>query len=810
MNKEATARVKINKLLEESGWILAGNNSNVTLESNIKDLGNDFEKTAHGFADYVLLDDKKFPLCVLEAKKESINPLSAKEQTRNYANKNGARFIILSNGNVSYLWDLKAGNPQLIIKFPTQQELMENEKWQPNPKDLIRENIDKDYIASTQYSNLQNDPNCYNFDKTKLKFLRDYQIKAIKSIQNAVENNKNRFLLEMATGTGKTLTTAGIIKLFLTTDNARRILFLVDRIELENQAERDFTKTLGNGFKVCIYKENRDNWNSAQIVISTIQTMLNNDHFKIFKRSDFDLVISDEAHRSISGNQRVVFEYFNGYKLGLTATPRNYLKNAGHTDDWEERTLRDTYNTFGCESGEPTFQYSLNDGVRDGYLIPPFVIDARTEITTDLLSKEGYNFKTVDENNEEVEKNFKKSAFERKFFSNETNYTFCRTFLQNALRDPWTNEIGKTLFFCVSQEHAAKITQILSELMSKEYPQSDFAIQVTSQIPQSQDFTRQFTKDVNKLMGKSEVLPDYDTSKARVCCTVGMMTTGYDCEDLLNIVLCRPIMSPSEFIQIKGRGTRKSAFKYNKEEKPKTQFYLFDYFANCEYFEKDFNYNEILNLPKQSVALEIETPRVDITNLNRLENFSLDPEKIKNTYQIGIEGMRIDREMFGKIKDEIKNDETIKQNFENLDFIKSYLESEKFNKPAFYYNWEKLRKLFKADYRATPKELIECILFNKQLSDKETLLNQEFDNFILSQKIIDEAINTKTLKDFFVLYLTSQDFKTIIDNKNYVELDAYMNFTIKDLKSISKYKDIIPEYIKDNSINFDKFNYIGA
>jgi len=149
-------------------------------------------------------------------------------------------------------------------------------------------------------------------------------------------------------------------------------------------------------------------------VVSTIQTFLaKNRYMRLFAPDDFDLVISDEAHRSIGGNSRAVFEYFIGARLGLTATPRDYLKNldteAAKRDDpreFERRILLDTYKTFGCENGVPTFRYSLIDGVREGYLVNPLVVDARTDITTQLLSEEGYAVQTVNEQGEEVEESY--------------------------------------------------------------------------------------------------------------------------------------------------------------------------------------------------------------------------------------------------------------------------------------------------------------------------------------------------------------------------------------------------------------------
>ena len=330
----------------------------------------------------------------------------------------------------------------------------------------------------------------------------------------------------MATGTGKTLTSAAVIKLFLRTGNARRVLFLVDRLELEDQADKAFKEYLRNDYKCSIYKENRDDWRKSEIVVSTVQSFLfKNKYKRLFAPTDFDLVISDEAHRSIGGNSRAVFEYFIGYKLGLTATPKDYLKKIdaeqlGEKDprELERRMLLDTYTTFGCEDGKPTYQYSLLHGVRDGFLVNPSVVDARTEITTQLLNDEGYTVQMTDEDGEETSTTFSQRDFEKKLFSENTNRIFCKTFLENAFVDPISKEIGKTIVFCVSQNHAAKITQILNEFADKKFPgkyQSDFAIQVTSWIPDAQQHTINFTN--NRLGGKGNFFDLYQTSKTRVC-----------------------------------------------------------------------------------------------------------------------------------------------------------------------------------------------------------------------------------------------------------------------------------------------------
>lgn len=232
MQKEAKARIKINKLLEQSGWRFfddANGKANIVLENNTKitqtklnEFGEDFEKIEQGYIDYLLLDKDSFPLAVLEAKSEDKDPLIGKEKARRYATSINARFIILSNGNLHYFWDLEHGNPTIISTFPTPESIKFHLDYRPNPKQLADEKVESDYIVLSQLQEYQRDPRWLEATKHPelitekgLKFLRPYQLKAIHTLQQAAKNNQTRYLFEMATGTGKTLISAAIIKLFL-------------------------------------------------------------------------------------------------------------------------------------------------------------------------------------------------------------------------------------------------------------------------------------------------------------------------------------------------------------------------------------------------------------------------------------------------------------------------------------------------------------------------------------------------------------------------------------------------------------------
>lgn len=830
--KEAAARLKINKLLEDSGWRLIDGDmgrANVDVETRLSpgktidlhDAGEDFENIKGGFVDYLLLDDNQKPIAVLEAKREGKSPLDGKEQARDYANRTHVRYVILSNGNVHYLWDMTEGNPEPILRFPTSESLNESKKYKPNPTALAEEPVDDTYIAHSQIPDFDKSPQYQEGGESKAKYIRDnklkvmrkYQVGAIHAIQSAARAGKKRYLLEMATGTGKTLTCAAIIKLFLKTGNAKRVLFLVDRIELEKQAQEAFENSLGSDFTVYTYKDHKDDWGTADILVSTVQSLQTNDRYKdVFSPTDFELVISDEAHRSIGGNARAVFEYFVGYRVGLTATPKDYLKGVSDDDhntqkDFERRQLLDTYSAFGCESGQPTFSYSLLDGVNDPdgpYLVNPIIIDARTDITTKLLSEEGYAVHKVIDEETEVDAIFGARDFERKFFNEKTNEVLAQTFLDNADVDPISGEVGKSIIFAVSQAHAAKVVNILNRLAIERWPgkyQSDFAVQVTSNVSDAQEFTTKFTN--NNLRGKTNWLENYDSSRTRVVVTVGMMTTGYDCSDLLNVAFMRPVFSPSDFIQMKGRGTRLHNFRYVDYEDNeniisalKNNFKLIDFFAVCEYFNEKYDYEAVLVVPKkiESVTTGYAPPTisepgvvsepggsyasgVDINELDKLKN--------QTTTVVDGQGMRIDREMFRKFKEDLQSDKEFTELYDtDREGALEYLKNNVFDKPNHFMNLEKIRHFFKLDRKLSLGEALDIVMDRIESPKlKPEVIHDHFNDAVLTKDLTDKLTNDNTFHlayRLFDAYISSPDVQTAIDNQTYGNLDHTNQLSLEE------------------------------
>lgn len=838
MSKEARARIKINKLLEDVGWRLLDSEkgkANVSLEHRTKktrfsgeSLGDDLENAPNGFIDYLLLNENNRAIALVEAKRERLDPLTGKEQAREYARAQHIRHIFLSNGNVSYYWDLEYGEPTVISKFLSIKQLGAAIQWTPKPEKIHEQYIDEHYIAVSQ------DPKWLTYTLSQkqeakankgIRELRDYQIEAANKLKKDYANGKKRFLFEMATGTGKTLLSAAIIKMFIRSENADRVLFLVDRIELENQAFRNFKCYLEpDGIIPVVYKRNKNDWQSAKVVITTIQSLSHDNRFqKEFSPTDFQLIISDEAHRTIGGNNRIIFEYFIGSKLGLTATPKDYLKGVklheADPRDLERRLLLDTYRTFGCEDGTPTFRFSLEQAVahKPPYLCMPHLLDVRTDITTELLSTQGWTVKLQSEDDDEEEDTYYKKDFMRKFFSYETNVSFARCFLQHAKRDPITNEIGKTIFFCVSRLHCTLMTNILNEEAAKMYPEqygqgSFFAVQITSDIVGSQERAINFSN--NNLNGYTKFSPklmDYESSKTRTCVTVGMMTTGYDCPDMLNVVLARPIFSPTDYIQIKGRGTRLYTFEYNDNGElisaQKDVFFLFDFLANHEYFEDEFDYKQKVELPKPAEGEGVGTHTGTAPDLNYTG--SDDVRSIKEERFGADKIMKVDKETFSKsfedaAREEVENILALRKAVEAEDWntVSAYVKANLFDKPVEHWNLEKLLDAYDIDRRVSLQEIMMKIFVpDYKLKSRTALANEYFEQFLSDTRLDGSKYNSA--KRLFESYLLFEDLRQKMNERKPDPND--MRVGLYDFKVLGK--DTIPliiRYIQDN-VNLNKF-----
>ena len=540
MTPEGRARLNITRMIEAAGW-------------NYREEAVTGRQGRVGFADYLLLDGDDQAVALLEAKHAGTPPLSAKEQARDYADSIGIKHVFLSNGELHYHWVTDSGNPVRILTFPKPGEL-----------DQVREQSinDRSPLWDTEIGE--------HFLRTRP--MRYYQVDAVKAVQESAKAGRQGFLLEMATGTGKTTVAAAICRLYLQAGIAERILFLVDRDELYEQAISDLNHALEGQHRVAGFRERDEDW-SAPITIATVQA-LNSlvIHGEGIPPEFFQLIVSDEAHRSISGpRHRDIFDAFNCDKVGLTATPRQYLTAGDHGNEAsvagrEARSLRDTYYAFGLIPGEPTFEYTMQQAYEDGYLVMPHALDVRTDVTVQLMSEEGFQVTVEDyESGEDVNLEFHAKDYGRAFLSPDTNREFAERYIKHALREPETDIIGKGIIYCVSRAQAAQLTNELNKTAEAKWLRkyrSDFAVQITHDVDRATAMGRAFANQ-DGLNGSDSTIPGYKTSKTRVCITVAMMTTGYDCPDLLNLGFCRPVKSPTDYIQMKGRGTRRYDFKDN-------------------------------------------------------------------------------------------------------------------------------------------------------------------------------------------------------------------------------------------------------
>lgn len=734
--KEVFSRVHIDRLLEASGWDVANPNQ-VKLESS----------GVKGIADYILMG-KYIPLCVLEAKKPSEDPYNAKNQARKYAEEAKAPFIILSNGKEHWFWDLtNKQDAYRIERFPSRDELELRYKRNLHPPSPLFSLLEKDYFS----------------EQKKEMYLRGYQLKAIEELTKQFDLGKRSFLIEMATGTGKTVLTAAIIRRFLETRNAIRVLFIVDRIELATQAIETF-KELLRDYNPVLYKQVKNKPNSlwgSSIIVATIQSLMTGRRFKNdFTPFHFDLVINDEAHRSIYGGARECIQYFQAIRIGLTATPKGYLKNINiHTLEQtnpkylEARRLRDTYNFFGCESGKATFRYDLLEAVKDPagpFLCLPQIWDLRSDITTKCLEEKGW---IIDVNGEE--ETFKISDLERKIFTPKRNELMCKTFLEKAKKSP-DEQIGKSIIFTVNQKHATSITKILNSITP------GIALTITSNIKDSSDIAKQFRKDK-----RSE----------RIAVTVDMLSTGYDCSEILNIGLMRPIFSPSHYIQIKGRGTRLYTWNLQNKEYHKKSFAILDFCAVSEYFEEKYDYtcplpvsqlNEKTNHPTNEFFFDSLTT----SSSSCFESIPVwegsDVIAYENLKTIGPNGEKVDIFTFirGAFEQDIQKFSEIDSEFkqaveeEDEDKIEQILNEKFFNRPKMFYNTSKLIDSYQIP--ATSADFVYHALNKKKIISLSDLL-QNLGNSLASKN------NLGYSESKWITLIT----ETIADNPN--DLQKFTN-----------------------------------
>lgn len=552
MTSEAFSRVKIDAQLKDQGWETQNPNA-VRFEYVLPDGTK---------ADYVLCDRNGRSLAVVEAKRASVNPADAAVQAKAYAEQLNVPFIFLSNGEEARFWDWQMeAHPRVIKTFF-------------GPADLERR-------FATRV--VRRDPRAVPVDHRIVE--REYQTDCIDILTGEFHRGRRKMLVEMATGTGKTRTAAAFIKRLFEANAVTRVLFLVDRNTLAKQTEDAFAEHLPD-YPSYRLQSGRRFQDEKRITITTLQSMIN--IYRDYSAGYFDLVISDECHRSIYGKWRGVLEHFDGVQIGLTATPCVADLEDDAPDEEDKLFVRDTMRFF--EVDKPTYSYKMRDAIREGYLVPYQIYKAKTVKTAAEggfpVSRADIDWAALDaESRIEFEKLFEAgdpitvdpSALERRFTIPERNRAMVREF-QSVLKDGYVDGkgiqrvplLGKTIVFAVTKRHAETLAVLFDDAFAalKPSPEIRYADYVVSGVgnddsPDSETLIKRF---------KKEKFPE-------ILVSVNMLDTGFDCPEVVNLVFARFTKSAILYQQMRGRGTRKF--------KGKPLFTMFDFVGVSDYHGDD-------------------------------------------------------------------------------------------------------------------------------------------------------------------------------------------------------------------------------
>lgn len=552
LSEAETRKLYIDLLLHEAGWKVSEHKGEIIprqagIEIEVQGMPNE---SGVGYADYVLFDADGTPLAVVEAKRTSVDAAAGRHQAELYADCLATRYacprpvIYYTNGFETHIIDGIGYPSRKVMGFHTIDEL----------RRMIAQRGRND-ITDLQIS-----------DKITN---RNYQKRVIESVCKHYNNKHRRALLVMATGTGKTRVSISLVDVLVRNNWVKNVLFLADRIELVNQAKKNYTKLLPNMTVSSLRDSDVDI--SARILFSTYQTMIGHldRDAKTFSLGRFDLIIIDEAHRSVFGKYGAIFEYFDCLLLGLTATPRDEVD-------------RSTYDLFGMEQGEPTDSYEYDEAVADGYLNPFRAIKDNSKILTTGIDPE----QLTPEEREQLEEIFEyekmkaglepDEPYSRKInaveifkyiFNQDTVDHVLNRLMNDGIRVKDDTMIGKTIIFAYNHKHAVFIAERFAAI----YPNlgADFCRVIDNYEKYSSDLIDKFA-DAEK--------------QPQIAVSVDMLDTGIDVPEIVNLVFFKPIHSKIKFWQMIGRGTRLCENLFG-EGRDKEEFLIFDFYRNFEYFE---------------------------------------------------------------------------------------------------------------------------------------------------------------------------------------------------------------------------------
>ncbi|MFH1776910.1 MAG: DEAD/DEAH box helicase family protein [Candidatus Omnitrophota bacterium] len=614
LSEHQTRKKIIDGLLESADWHL-NNKAEVVEEFEIIGASASQYKIAQketafnpsGFSDYLLLDRAGEPLAVVEAKKTSRDPIAGKQQAEDYAE--GIKkaigtdpFIFLTNGYELWYWNRQYYVPSMVHGFFTRHDL-----------------------ERLRYQNqFKKDPHSISIKPSIID--RDYQIEAVKRVFDGLIKNRRKFLLVMATGTGKTRTAMGLIDVLMRAGWCQRVLFLVDREALAIQAFSDgFKQHLPNESRCYIKSRMVDT--SSRLFVGTIQTMM--ECFHKISPGFFDLIIADECHRSIYNKWKDVLSYFYAIQVGLTATPSDYIE-------------RDTFKFFDCFENAPTFNYTYDCAIQNRHLVdfrPPYAAQTNFQIIGIKASElpPSIQKKLIEEGLTLEDINFEGTDLEKKVTNIGTNESLVREFMEFCIKDDSGVLPGKSIIFAISHNHANRLWKVFDRL----YPEYKGRLVeiIDSKMERPMKLLAKF---------KNESYP-------RVAISVDMLDTGVDIREVVNLVFAKPVFSKIKFWQMIGRGTRTLEKELNKR-KPwcmhKDKFLIMDHWNNFEYFgEKPQG-----ELPPVQDAVPVKIFKIRLIKLKIFQDRK-DDQHFEKTKVLIIKD----------IKDLPENSITVRENKRNID-----------------------------------------------------------------------------------------------------------------------------------------------
>ncbi len=564
-DEEQTRTYLIDQMLADEGWDV-GKGTTSTAEV-IKEAPITYEvgKSDGGRADYLLEDDNGKPLGVVEAKRTAKDPSIGRKQAEQYADglerEHGQRPVIFyTNGYDLWIWNDSAGEPPRKIYGFYSKDSLQHLHYQRTAKLPVNQVFANPDIAG-----------------------RMYQIEAVRRVIEKFSQKKRRALIVQATGTGKTRVAVSLCDAMIKANWAKRILFLCDRRELRRQANNAFNEFLPSLPRTYVTGNSAGN-TTDRIFLSTYPAMM-----KIYETFDvgfFDLIIADESHRSLYNRYRQLFEYFDCYQLGLTATPVDFIS-------------RNTFKIFDCDEGDPTANYDYATAVAQKHLVP-FEVDTHT--TPFLRSGIKYSQMTVEQRrqldeDEEIPQaiEFEQAEVDKIVYNKDTNRIILRNLMDHGIRVG--SRIGKTIIFARSMKHARLMEQLFNEM----YPQygGKFCQTIVSDDPRAEALIDDFKGDGSN--------PDLT-----IAISVDMLDTGVDVPECVNLVFAKPVYSYVKFWQMIGRGTRLSPNLFGPD-RDKSHFQIFDHWGNFERFEQ--GYKKAEPSPTKSICQRVFEARIKLAEV---------------------------------------------------------------------------------------------------------------------------------------------------------------------------------------------------